>query len=306
MPPKPPTKKPPSTSKSVATLPKTKPSGRKAHVVKTFNITPWTGANEGEKITMYGRSGIGKTTLAATAPDAVFLGIDDGGRKIVHPLTGKPINAIPGIETFQDIRDVLIQKELFPEGCTIVIDTLSKGEEMIQQHVLENTTVNGQRVTSFRKFGWDGDRYTLDQIRFLLSDLDRHARTGRNIILLCQQGQIKVANAEGADYLEDGPFLQHRNDCSAREEVKQWSDHVLRIGYLDLEVVVEKGAKAGKVVSTDVTRAIFSGGAQHYAAKSRPINGYRIPNVISFDSAEDDSLWKYIFEGARVEEEGSE
>lgn len=301
--------KPPSR-KSKPPNPKGKPGlkpgvpSRKEHKPKSFNIALWTGEDEGEKIVLYGKSGIGKTTLASTAPNPVFIGVDDGGRKITNPLTGDPIQVVSGVETFQDVRDALAQKNLFPKDCTIVIDTLSKMEELIQNHVIATTTVNGQRVTSFRKFGWDGDRYTLDQIRLLLADLDQHTRVGRNAILLCQQGQIKVANAEGSDYLEDGPFLQHRSDCSAREEVKQWADHVLRIGYLDLEVAVEKGAKAGKVVSEDATRAVFSGGAQHFTAKSRPVNGRRIPPVISFESEQDTSLWQYLFEGAVAEEGG--
>jgi hypothetical protein len=270
--------------------------GRKAdRPAKSFKIIPWSGSDEGEKIVLYGKSGIGKTTLAALAPNPVFIGVDDGGRKIGHPVTGEPVQVVEGIEDFQDVRDALAQDELWPEGCTIVVDTLTKMEEWIQNYVLETTTVNGKHVTSFRKFGWDGDRYTLDQVRNLLTDLDRHSRAGRNVILLCQQGQIRVANAEGSDYLEDGPFLQHRNDCSAREEVKQWADHVGRVGYLALEVATEKGSKAGKVISDDATRAVFTGGAQHFTAKSRPINGNRIPPVISFEEPTDGSLWDYIF-----------
>jgi hypothetical protein len=278
-----------------------KPAGRPAGAnrpSKSFKVIPWSGDAEGEKIVMYGKSGIGKTTLAAMAPNPIFLGVDDGGRKIANPLTGDPVQVVDGIGDFQDVRDALATDALWPEDCTIVLDTLSKLEEWIQNHVLEHTTVNGKRVTSFRKFGWDGDRYTLDQVRNLLTDLDRHSRAGRNVILLCQQGQIRVANAEGSDYLEDGPFLQHRNDCSAREEVKQWADHVVRVGYLALQVQTEKGSKAGKVVSEDATRAIFTGGAQHFTAKSRPIAGKRVPPVVSFESPSDDSLWDYVFRGA--------
>lgn len=277
---------------------KSKPSSAPAaaRTPKSFQIKPWSSHNEGEKIVIYGRSGIGKTTLAAMAPGAVFIGLDDGGRKINNPLTGKPIQVVAGVESFADLRDALAQSALWPKKCTIVIDTITKCEELIQHYVLETTTVNGQRVQSFRKFGWDGDRYTLDQVRLLLTDLDTHVRAGRNVILLAQQGQVKVANAEGADYLEDGPAIQHRNDCSSREEIKQWADHVLRVGYLDLEVAVERAGKAGKVVSSDSTRAVFSAGAQHFTAKSRPLSsGEKLPPVVSFESEADSALWQFLF-----------
>lgn len=282
-------------------VPKSKPTSRKRErAPKNFSVEAWTGEGEGEKLVVYGKSGIGKTTLAAMAPNPIFIGVDDGGRKIQNPLTNEPVQVVRGVEDWQDVRDAL-HSDIWPEGSTVVLDTLSKAEEWIQQYVVENITINGQRVTSFRKFGWDGDRHCLDQVRLLLTDLDSLARKGRNVILLCQQGQIKVANAEGSDYLEDGPYLQHRADCSAREEVKQWADHVLRIGYLDMQVAVEKNAKAGKV-SGDETRAVYSGGAQHFTAKSRPVNGYRIPPIVSFDDESDNAIWQFIFEGARLED----
>jgi len=295
--------KPPSVSKKTKPLTLPKPGGsKKTHVAKQFKVAAWTGTGQGEKIVAYGSSGIGKTTLASMAPNPIFIGLDDGGRKIVNPLTGEPIQVVEGIESFQDVRDALAQDNLWPDGCTIVIDTATKLDEPIQTYIMDNITVNGQRVKSFRKYGWDGDRHLLDTWRTLLTDLDRHIRKGRNVLLLCQQGQIRIANAEGADYLEDGPFLPHRNDCSVREEVKQWADHVLRVGYLDLEVQPSAdGKKAGKVVSTDATRAIFCGGAKHYTAKSRPIGGNRIPEVISFESEADNSVWQYIFENAGQE-----
>ena len=289
-PPKTPLKTLPLPPRPQTALPKpgTKPA-------KVFSVRAWADDAAVEKIVIYGRSGIGKTSLAATAPNPVFIGIDDGGRRLVHPGTGEKLQHVDGIETFSDLRDALNQDSLWTPGGTLALDTLTKVEPLIQAHVLETVSVNGQRLTSFRKYGWDGDRYFLDCGRLLLTDLDRQARRGVHVVLLCQQGQIRVANAEGADYLEDGPALPHRNDCSFREEVKQWADHVLRISYLTLDVNVEKGAKAGKVVTSDDTRAIFTAGAQHFTAKTRPVHGRRLDPVISFASEADDSLWQFMF-----------
>lgn len=298
-PPSKPPSKPAAPPKAPASA---KPASAAAHKPKTFSISTWTDTNEGEKILMYAKSGTGKTTLASMAPNAIFIGLDDGGRKIRHPKTGEPIKVIQGIESFQDVRDALHQLDLFPEGSTVVTDTATKLEELMEPYIFANYKQNGQTVTSMRKYGWDGPAHVLETLRLFLTDLDALVRRGVNVVLLCQQSQIRVANAEGSDYLEDGPKLAHNNQYSSRAEVCEWADHVFRLGYLDFTVVKDDAkSKAGKVLAGDATRAVFTGGAQHFIAKSRPIDGYRIPATIPFANEQDDSLWQFVFEGARAE-----
>jgi hypothetical protein len=281
-----------------------KPGAAPARVRKQFVIEDWQEASEGQKIVLWAKSGMGKSTLAAMAPGAVFIGVDDGGRKITDPRNGTRIRRVPGIETFDDIRDALHQSGLFPDKGTIVIDTITKVEPIIEPWIFANYKVKGGGTAkNMREYGWDGPAHNLDAIRLLLTDLDQHVRQGRNVILLAQLAQVKVANAEGLDYLEDGPKLQHNNQYSARTEVCEWADHVFRIGYSDFNVVREDvKAKAGKVQAGSTVRAVYTGGAQHFIAKSRPVNGYRIPDVIPFAEPKDDSLWQYVFEGARAAE----
>jgi len=93
--------------------------------------------------------------------------------------------------------------------------------------------------------------------------------------------------------------LYHSANASDRTEVCEWSDHVFRIGY-DFNVTKENvKARAGKVTGGDM-RAIFTQGPLHFVAKSRPVNGYRLPPAISFESPEDDTIWDFVFRGAKV------
>jgi hypothetical protein len=206
---------------------------------------------------------------------------------------------VPGITSLDDVRDALHQKDLFPADATIVIDTVTKLEADMEPWVFANYPLKGgAKATSMRAYGWDGPAHLLDGMRLLLTDLDAHIRVGRNVVLLAQVAQVRVPNSEGADYLEDGPKLHHNNQYSLRTEVCEWCDHVLRIGYQNFEVRTDSStAKAGKVVG-DLTRAVFSGGAAHYIAKSRRIDGKRLPPIISFAHEGDDSLWQMIFNGA--------
>jgi hypothetical protein len=278
-----------------------KPSPVAARKVKTFTSAPWHDDAEGTKIVLYGKSGIGKTTLSAQIENAVFIGLDDGGRKIANPLTGKPITAISGIQSFEDIRDAIHQTNLIPEGGTLVLDNLTKLESFIEPYIFANYTAGsrGERVTNMRKYGWDGPAHVLDVFRLLLTDLDGLIRTGRNVVLLAQLGQITVANAEGSDYLEDGPKLVHNKQYSVRTDVCEWADHVFRIGYQTLQTAMDSDkAKVAKITSDDTSRAVFTSGAQYFIAKTRPIGGKWLPPVVSFGAPNDDSLWQMTFNGA--------
>ena len=206
--------KPPPAKLTLPTKPST--SAAPARPAKQFTIQEWGSSNDGEKIVIYGKTGMGKTTLASMAPNPVFIGFDDGGRKIIHPKTGKRLPMVPGIEGFADLRDALRQPMLWPAKSTVVIDTITKLESVMEPYIFANYKTKGGVAKNMRDYGWDGPAHLLDCVRLLLTDLDGLVRAGHNVILLAQLAQISVANSEGLDYLEDGPKLQHNKQYSVR------------------------------------------------------------------------------------------
>lgn len=285
----------PSSPASRPAPPSSKPSSPRAasRPTKVFSVKAFSDADEGQRILIYGKSGTGKTTLASMAPNPVFIAIDDGARKIRNPHTGDFLRAVDGVRDFYDLRDALHQKNLYNRGDSLVIDTITKAEEIVEPYLFANYQQKGKTVTSFRQYGWDGPGYMLDAMRLILTDTDDLIRAGVNVIFLAQLGQVTVANAEGADYLEDGPKLSHTKGSSVRALFCEAADHVVRVGYLDSTVSKDEKDRVGKVTG-DATRAIFTGGAMHYMAKSRPVAGINIPPVISFENQQDDSLWKFL------------
>jgi hypothetical protein len=298
---KPPALKPPA-GKPMLPPKLAKPPTAPSHTAKTFSVKPWTDANEGEKVILYGLSGMGKTTLASMAPNPIFMGLDDGGRKIRNPITGEPVNSIPGVETFRDMRDAIGQADLFAEGSTLVIDTVTKAEVLGEHYTFETIkTDGGKTAVGIEDYGFGkGYRFLTETMRLLLTDLDSLVRRGVNVILLAQQGQATIANLEGTDYLEDGPKLFHsKNGTGVRSEFCEWADHVFRIGHTNVNVVkANTKATKGKVSGT-TERVVYTAKELHFVAKSRPIDGYNIPAVISFETQKDNSLWQYVFEGAK-------
>lgn len=275
---------------------------RASHVPKQFVVKPWTGHSEGEKILLYGPNGKGKTTLASMAPNPVFIGLDDGGRKIRNPKTGKPVLAIEGIETFEDMRDALHTANLFPDRGTVVIDTITKAETLAAQHLFATQkTDSGKIAENLEDYGYGkGFNYLIDPIRLLLADLDVLVRRGINVLLLAQQSQGNVANLAGLDYVQDGPNLESRPKASnnVRSEVCGWVDNIFRLGYPDVQVErTNKLANKGKAHGT-TERQIFTEPEVYFVAKNRS-NG-KLPAVVTFATRDDDSIWKFLFDGEGV------
>jgi hypothetical protein len=302
---------PPVAPKSTRLPPKpSAPSPSQPHrQAKTFAVHSWDGAGEGQKVLIYGASGKGKTTLAVLAPEPVFVGLDDGGRMIRNPITGQPINRIPGVETFQDVRDALHQPGLFAGAKTVVIDTGTALELLAIQHVLDTIPhEKGGLVKHLDDFGYGkGYNHLFDTMRLTFQDLDGQIRQGKNVVVLCQQCPIVIANAAGANYLQDGPKLyapgpDSKQSFTVRGYACEWADHVFKVDYLQQQVLgarseVDNRGKtkefAGKIVG-DTTRAVFTMPQNpSYFAKTRTLTD----PVVSFADQKDDSIWRMLFPG---------
>jgi hypothetical protein len=276
------------------------------HQVKRFTTKSWTGEGEGEKVIIYAASGKGKTTLASMAPAPLFIGLDDGGRKVRNPITGEPVQKIDGIDSFQDVLDALRQSDLFAQAKSVVIDTGTILELLAIQWVCDNIPhEKGNKVKNIEDYGYGkGYVHLFDAMRTFFASCDALVRTGKNIVILCQQCPVVVANAAGTNYLQDGPKLwapgpDSKQSFTVRGFACEWSDHVLKLDYLSQQVVgggLVKSfgkdiEKAGKVTG-DTTRAIFTMPADpSYFAKTRTLTD----PVVAFNEITDDSLWRLLF-----------
>lgn len=259
---------------------------------KTFQVKPWSSEGRGEKIIIYANTGMGKTSLAATSPSPVFIGLDEGGQKLKHPITNEDLDYIPDIESYQDVRDALQQPGILADYETGVIDTVTLLEDLAVPHMLDSVPMeNGGKASNIIAYGYNkGFQHLYDLMKFILVDCDALVRQGKNVILIAQAAPNKVSNPAGTDYLCDGPRL-YAGKPSIEALYCEWADHILRIDYSGLWVDKQNKKDTKGKASGDTTRIIHTKPEVYFRAKSRTL----VEPVITFDSPADDSVWQFMF-----------
>ncbi len=233
----------------------------------------------GQRVVMYGTGGIGKTTLSVQMPAPVaFIDLDDSLRILKSKFTEcgfiGNIKPVEGVTDWATLLAVLNADGWDGVG-TIVIDTATRAEKMCEDWIIANIVNDkGAKVQNIEAYGF-GKGYVIkaDEFNKLLGALDRHARAGRNVVLICHDCVSNVPNPGGDDWIRYEPRLQNppSGKASIRAAVKEWCDHMLFIGY-DVATKDGKGMGGG-------TRTMYTAEQPHCMAKSRttdsafPING---------------------------------
>lgn len=264
-------------------------------VNKTFQVATWDTAKEGQRIIVYGDSGMGKTTLCSMLSNPKFADFKGGSDKIRHPVTGDRLQHIPEIETFDDLRSVCRQADLFDSGDSLVVDTGTDFEDRALDWVIANVPhekgVSYKKIERIEDYGWGkGYRHLYDTMKLPLADFDVLIRKGVNVVVTCQMQQVEIANASGEDFLCDVPKLQKAHGKTTPpvwSMWNEWADHVLKIGFHDVQTKDGKAASSGD-------RVVYVHGQVHFKAKSRTIPS-TFP-VVTFDGPEDNAIWQFLFD----------
>lgn len=252
---------------------------KKLFAPKPLELT--VGPVEGiERTFIYGTGGIGKSTLAAYLPAPLFIDVESGTRRLSV--------ARQVASSWEELRGVLASIEQSPpDGVkTIVLDTISRAQEMARAYVIENyTTEKGQVVDSIEGFPYGkGWQHMADEMFLLVADLDRIAAKGLSICLIAHEVATNVPNAGGEDFLRFEPNLylgDKKGRGNVREHLKTWADHVL---YIDYDIWVE----AGKALGSG-SRTIYTTELPTHIAKSRTS-----PGSYSFELDNPAAIWTQL------------
>lgn len=178
------------------------------------------GAKDPARLIVYGTEGIGKTTLAASAPDPLFVPTEDGLASVPDA------DSFDICRSFGDVMDCLRAVYNDPQGHrTLAIDSL----DWLEKLIWEDTVAEGQRkkpeIKSIEDFGyakgyiyaltrWEKFTNALDLIR------DKHRMT---IVCIAHAKIANVRNPAGDDYNAFTPRLHEK----AMGHMNEWADAVL-------------------------------------------------------------------------------
>jgi hypothetical protein len=179
------------------------------------------------RILLHADHGIGKSSLAAAAPDALFIQTEDG-------LDSIEANAFPLCASYNMMLDqlgqVLTEDHTYK---TLVIDSLDWTETLINQHVCEQ---GGKRSLADFSYG-AGFQATLEAFGEIITALNAiRARKGM-IIILTAHSQIKTYNNPlGSDYDMHKIKLREKN----AELFLEWCDLV---GFMHFQTYIKSDDK---------------------------------------------------------------
>lgn len=198
------------------------------------------------------------------------------------------VDRISGIESWDELRAALHDESLWVNFDAVVIDDLTKAEELGNQWTLANVPhEKGHYVTSIEGYGFGkGLTHTYETFLQLLGDLDAHIRNKRQVVCIAHECTATVPHPGGEDFIRYEPRLQSPNSGknSIRHRVKEWCDHMFFIGF---DLIVNKDGKA----QGSGTRTIYPAEMPTHWAKSRGLDS---PIIYERGSAE---LWNQLFRG---------
>lgn len=179
---------------------------------------------------LYGPEGVGKTTLAASAPDPILLDIEDGSSRVDvsrYSFRDGTTGHVPG--SFADVLSALDDLTFADHPFkTLAIDSIDRLESLLWRHIMERDSSisarNPKGVTyeSIEDYGYGkGFLLAVDEWRALCGRLDRLRATRQMSIVLVGHAQIRLfKNPEGEDF----DRWQLRINDKAGGFLKEWAD----------------------------------------------------------------------------------
>jgi len=91
------------------------------------------------KIMIHGHPGVGKTVLASTAKDALFLDAEGGALSILDKIEKKEIEVIK-INDFEDLENIYaeLKSGKYKNKKTVIIDSLTEVQKKLMDKIVKD------------------------------------------------------------------------------------------------------------------------------------------------------------------------
>lgn len=229
---------------------------------RTFTVKTGT-TRKGWKVGIYGQEGIGKSSLAALCPNAVFADIEGGMDDLSIP-------KVQGITDWTNLR-AWVQSLT---GGVAGIDSMTRAEDWAAQYVIANKKGNDNTsaVDSLEDFKYKaGLQYVVDEFKKLLADIDHARICGVSFIMISHLRVKAYKNPDGTDFIRHEPRLIDDPKVSNMLSWVQFLDH---LAFIDLDKNVVRGKATGSG-----SRTIYLDTAPTRLCKARGIPNDPIPFI---------------------------
>lgn len=222
-----------------------------------FEITSGKVAGKGMKVTIYGAEGIGKSSLAAQFPHAVFIDTEGSTDNM-------DVQRLPKPTSWQMLKDEVTFIQNQRNYSTLVIDTFDWAEQLCIDMLCQLHAKKG-----IEDFGYgNGYVYEREEIARFLTQLENLTLQGINVVILCHAQTRKYELPEEMGQFDRWELkLGKKTSSQISPLIKEWADMVLFLNYKTHVYAVDDKGKKHKAAGRE--RVIY---ATHHAcwdAKNR-------------------------------------
>jgi len=210
------------------------------------------------KVLIYGVEGVGKTTLAASFPDPVFIDCEGGTDSYDIARFPRPTSWEMLLQEVQQVIDT-------PSMCsTLVIDTIDWAEAKAIESICAKNKVAG-----IEDFGWSkGYTYLNEEIGKLLNKLSEVIDKGVNVVLTAHMAVRTITLPDDAGSYDRYELkLKTAKNGNNSQLVKEWADMILFCNFK--QYVVEDSKTKKKKATGGKERVMYTSRTSVYDAKNR-------------------------------------
>ena len=224
------------------------------------------------RLMIYGQRGVGKTTFASQAPNAIFIATEDGTAHL-------NVARFPIPKVWEELVQCLsvLAKEKH-DYQTVVIDSLDWVEQLAQQQIAKES--NSKRVADI-PFG-QGYKQAAELMFLFLKYLNVLYNQGLHIILIAHSDIKSFNNPAGHSY----DMYQTKINAQAVAPFKEWCD-VLGFAYFETHTTQIREGTQHKIIGESYGKRTLITEQQAFCeAKNR----YNLPNPLALS-------WQKIMDG---------